>query len=197
MAKLKASTQSFTEIKEIVDDVVILSKGNACLIVELTATNFELLSAEEQNAKILAFSALLNSLSFPIQIVIRSNKLDISSYLKLLDNEASKSTNPKLAEQIIKYRGFVANLVKVNTILDKKFYIIIPFNSLESHSPFSHNFKEAAKTALHTKSSSLNSQFARLNLRAKVLRNDELIKLFYEIYNEEHAQTSTEGENKI
>lgn len=197
MAKLKASTQSFTEIKEIVDDVVILSKGNACLIVELTATNFELLSAEEQDAKILAFSALLNSLSFPIQIVIRSNKLDISSYLKLLDIEASKSTNPKLGQQIVKYRDFVANLVKVNTILDKRFYIVIPFNSLEGHSTFSHNFKEVAKTALHTKASSLNSQFGRLNLRARVLKNDDLVRLFYEIYNEEHIQTSMEGENKI
>ena len=196
MAKIKASTQSFTEIKEIVGDVIILSKGNACLIVELTATNFELLSGEEQDAKILAFSSLLNSLSFPIQIVIRSNKLDISSYLKLLDNEASKSTNPKLGGQIVKYRDFVANLVKVNTILDKKFYIIIPFNSLDGHSPFSHNFKEAAKTALHTKASSLNSQLSRLNLRARVLENDNLVKLFYEIYNEEHGETDTKEQNQ-
>lgn len=197
MAKIKASTQSFTEIKEISEDVIILSKGNACLIVELTATNFELLSGEEQDAKILAFSALLNSLSFPIQIVIRSNKLDISSYLKLLDNEASKNTNSKLAGQIVKYREFVANLVKVNTILDKKFYIVIPFNNLEGHSPFAHNLKEAAKTVLHTKAASLNSQLARLNLRARVLKNDDLVRLFYEIYNEEHTQVNAKEQNQL
>lgn len=184
MPRVSASTQSFTEIKEIVGDVVIFEKGNACLIFELTATNFALLSSEEQDAKILAFSALLNSLSFPIQIVIRSEKLDISSYLKLLDAEVSKKSNTKFGQQIQKYRNFVQDLVKVNTILDKKFYVIIPFTHLENPSLSSKNFVDSAKTALHSKASSLSSQLARLNLKSKILEGEELAKLFYDIYNE-------------
>lgn len=186
MAKLKtSSTQSFTGIKEIVGDVAIFSKGSACLIFEITATNFSLLSPQEQDAKIAAFSALLNSLSYPIQIAIRSKRLDISSYLRLLDDEVLKNPNQKLAQQVQKYRNFVAELVKVNTILDKKFYIVLPFTHLENPGGSSHNFKDAARASLHSKASSLSSQLSRLNLRSRILQNEELMKLFYDIYNEE------------
>ncbi len=180
----KASTQSFTGLKEIIGNVVVFQKNHACLIVELTATNFSLLSPQEQDAKILAFSALLNSLSFPIQISIRSQKLDISNYLLLLDQEAGKATNAKFADQIKKYRDFVGQMVKVNTILDKKFFIVIPFSSLENPRAASQNFNDTAVAALHSKASSLSSLLQRLNLRAKILEGEELVKLFYEIYNE-------------
>src|SRR5258708_2816896 len=188
MPKIKSSTQSFTGIKEIIGDIAVFSRGNACLIFEVTATNFTLLSPQEQDAKIAAFSALLNSLSFPIQISIRSKKLDISNYLKLLDEEVTKNPNQKLSLQIQKYRNFVAELVKVNTILDKKFYIVIPFTHLENPQASSHNFKGAARAALHSKASSLNSQLARLNLRSKILQNEELANLFYDVYNEEGSE---------
>src|SRR5665647_506424 len=98
--KINATTQKFTEIQDVVDDIVILTGGNACLVIEVTATNFALLSAGEQDSKIYSYAALLNSLSFPIQILIRSKKLDITSYLKLLDVEAKKTQNLMLAEQI-------------------------------------------------------------------------------------------------
>ncbi len=185
MAKIKnTSTQNFIRINKVLDDVVIFSDGNACLVIELTATNFSLLSAQEQDAKIYAYAALLNSLSFPTQIVIRSKRLDISSYLKLLDEEAAKTPNQKLSEQIKLYRGFVGELVKVNTILDKKFYIVIPYSHLEKIKA-GDNFEQTAKAALHSKASSLNSQLARLNLRSKILDGEGLVRLFYEIYNEE------------
>lgn len=178
----KATTQNFTEVKEIVGDVVIFSKGNACLIFELTATNFSLLSPIEQEAKIAAYASILNSLSFPIQILIRSKKLDISNYLKLLDAEVAKTQNTKLGVQIQKYRNFVAELVKVNTILDKKFYIILPYNHLEN--PTAKDAKLSATAALHTKASILSSQLGRLNLRFKILQGEELTRLYYDLYNE-------------
>ncbi len=180
----KASTQSFTQLKEIQGNVVLFKTNHACLVIELTATNFSLLSPQEQDAKILAFSALLNSLSFPIQIVIRSRKLDISNYLSLLDQEAGKAANSKFSEQIKKYKEFVGQMVKVNTILDKKFYIVIPFSGLENPKAASQNFNGAALAALHSKASSLSSLLQRLNLRARILEEEELVKLFYEVYNE-------------
>src|ERR1035437_2545217 len=125
------STQGFIGIKDIVDDIVIQEGGCACLVIEVSATNFALLSPEEQDGKIYAYASLLNSLSFPIQIVIRSKKLDITNYLKLLDVEKDKTQNTALAKQIGLYRDFVKELVKVNTVLDKKFYVIIPYSSLE------------------------------------------------------------------
>ncbi len=125
------STQKFIEIEDIVDDIIILRGGGACLVIEIEAANFGLLSAEEQDVKIYSYAALLNSLSFPVQIVIRSKKLNIANYLDLLEKEKTNSKNQLLANQIGLYKDFVAELVRVNTILDKKFFMIIPYSSLE------------------------------------------------------------------
>lgn len=188
------STQKFIEIIDIVGDIVIIKGGNACLVIEVQATNFALLSAEEQDAKIFAYSALLNSLSYPIQIVIRSKKLNIASYLKLLEEERLASKNPELSKQIGLYKDFVGELVKVNTILDKKFYIVIPYSSLEKgitgakeqvNTDSSQSFFLAgAQAALHSKAESLHAQFRRLNLKAETLDKERLIKVFYEIFND-------------
>lgn len=179
----RTSTQSFTEVKDIKEDIVLFERGHACLVIELSAVNFSLLSPEEQDSKIFAYASLLNSLSFPIQIVIRSKKLDISSYLRLLEVQSQKAQNEELQNKIKKYRDFVANLVKVNTILDKKFYMVIYYSFLEKLSKMG-SFDDAAKAALHSKASSLSSQLARLNLKTRILQKEELTQLFYDLYNE-------------
>jgi hypothetical protein len=196
------STQKFIEITDIVDDIALLSGGNACLIIEVKATNFALLSPEEQDAKIYAYASLLNSLSFPIQIVIRSKRLDISTYLTLLDGEKNKTQNPALATQISLYRNFVQELVKVNTVLDKKFYIIISYSSLEkgvsgASEAIGKSNQESlvleAKSSLHSKAESIHSQLVRLNLKAETLTKEKLTKLFYDIFNDaniEHPQSA-------
>ena len=213
--KNSASTQKFIEIKDIVDNVVVLAGGNACLIVEVKATNFALLSAEEQDAKIFSYASLLNSLSFPIQIVIRSKRLDITSYLKLLADEKDSTANPALSRQIGLYKDFVAELVKVNTILDKKFYIVISYSSLEkglkgakssvSSSSIQNDFMIGAKASLHSKAEGLLAQLGRLNLKAEILDKEKTTKLYYEIFNDssidhhetQHAtKTMTQGKEK-
>lgn len=175
----KATTQKFIEIQDIVDNIVLLSGGNACLVIEIQATNFSLLSQEEQDIKVLSYSSLLNSLSFSIQVFIRSKKIDISSYLRLLDDEFNKSQNQLLKNQIKLYKDFVAELIKVNTVLDKKFYIAIPYSGLEGG---------VAKSKLSTKAESLHAQLRRMNLPARTLSREELVKLFHEIYNGDFEQ---------
>lgn len=199
--KIHASTQKFIEIEDIADDIVVLSGSSACLVIEVTATNFALLSKDEQDSKIFAYASLLNSLSFPIQIFIRSKKLDISSYLKLLDGQAEQTQNQMLGSQIRLYRDFVQELVKVNTVLDKKFYIAISYSYLEkgigagasmakkSSSPKG-DFIAAAKESLHSKAQSIHSQLARLNLPAKTLDKEALVKLYYELFNGDSVQTN-------
>ena len=145
----------------------------------------------------------MNSLSFPIQIVIRSKKLDITNYLKLLDIERDKTQNASLAKQIGLYRDFVKELVKVNTVLDKKFYIVIPYSSLEKGAsgarealrPGSNqdSFVVGAKAALHSKAESIHSQLSRLNLKARTLDEEQLTKLYYNIFNDsviDHSQSA-------
>ena len=196
--KKNATTQKFIEIERVDEDVAILSDKHACLIIEVNATNFALLSKEEQDTKIFSYAALLNSLSFPIQIFIRSKKLDISAYLRLLESQAQQSQNQLLSSQIRLYRDFVKELVKVNTVLDKKFYIVLSHSSLERGVSAVRNtknsvpidFVSSSKTTLHSKAESVLSQLARLNLRAKTLPKDELIKLFYEIYNGDTVETN-------
>ncbi|MBI4096297.1 MAG: hypothetical protein HY425_01125 [Candidatus Levybacteria bacterium] len=177
--KNKSTTQKFIEIRDISDNIVFLANGNACLIIEIQAINFPLLSKEEQNTKALSYATLLNSLSFPIQIFIRSKKIDISSYLKLLDEEINKNQNQLLKSHIKLYRDFVAELVKMNTVLDKKFYIAIPYSGLEGGS---------AKAKLFSKAEGLHSQLKRMSLTSKTLDKENLVKLFYEIYNGDFEQ---------
>lgn len=194
--KIRASTQRFTEIEDIIGEVVLLWGGNACSIVEVKASNFALLSKEEQAAKISSYGSLLNSLSFPIQILIRNKRVDISSYLKFLDEEGQKTAilqNEKLKNYIKLYRDFVAEMTKVNIVLDKAFYIIIPYSHLERGAKGSlkkEDFLLSAKTALRTKADSLLSQLERLSLKARVLGKEELILLFYNLYNQEVSVSS-------
>jgi hypothetical protein len=182
--KTKATTQKFIEITDIVDNVVVLASGDACSVIEIKATNFALLSQEEQNIRVLSYASLLNSLNFPIQVFIRSKRIDISSYLRLLDEEVQKSQNELLKNQIKSYKDFVQELVKVNVVLDKKFYLIIPYTGLEGGIHASgDNFLLSAKEKLATKTDNLHEMLRRMNLSARTLNKAELVKLFHEIYN--------------
>jgi len=202
---IRGSTQQAIPIEDIKDDLVLLKDGSACLVLETTALNFGLLSESEQEATIYAYAALLNSLTFPIQILIRSQRKDISSYLELLAGAENSQTNPLLKNQIKKYRRFVEETVKKNNVLDKRFYIVIPFSSLELgvkqalgasllprklKLPFSKGYiLEKAKTALYPKRDHLLRQLSRIGLSGRQLTTHELISLFYEIYNPEISES--------
>ena len=182
--KQKATTQKFIEISDIIDNVVLFASDNACSVIEVQAINFALLSKEEQNAKVFAYSSLLNSLSFSIQIFIRSKKIDISSYLKLLEEEAKKNQNELLKNNIDRYKTFVQELVRVNEVLDKKFYIVLSYTGFEGGIGVTRdNFYPSAKKDLAMKETSINSMLHRMNLTARTLDKEELIRLFHEIYN--------------
>ncbi len=186
---IRGTTQDFLEIADIRDDLVLLRDGSVALIIKVSAVNFGLLSEREQEAIIYAYAGFLNSLNFSIQILIRSQKKDISSYVAKLDEEKRKQTNPLLAGQIESYRNFILQTVKENKVLDKKFYIVVPFSSLEL-GPKSvakklpiEDIMQKAKTTLAPKRDHVLRQLSRLGLRSKQLLTSELIELFYEIYN--------------
>lgn len=196
---IKGTTQDNLQIADIADDFVILKDGSAVLIIRVMAVNFGLLSEQEQEAIIYAYAGLLNSLNFAIQIVIRSQQKDISSYVDQLDTAATQQKNPLLKEQIMKYRQFIVQTVKQNNVLDKKFYIAIPFSYLElgiakstggalsrkkRGLPFPvQTIVERARVSLLPKRDHILRQLGRLGLRAKQMTNPELIELFYDIFN--------------
>lgn len=195
---IRSTTQLFTEIEDIDHDLVLCTDGSCALVIATSAVNFGLLSEKEQEGLIYAYAGLLNSLSFPIQIFIRSQHKDVTAYLKLLEDreEKLKAKSPKLAENIHSYRTFVAAMVKEKDVLDKKFYIVIPFSNLELGTtkvlfgskknglPYPKSYiLERAEIVLLPKRDHIIRLLARLGLRSNQLSNDALIKLFFTIYN--------------
>lgn len=194
---IRSSTQVFTEIEDIDHDVVMFRDGSCALIITTTAVNFGLLSEKEQGAMIYAYSGFLNSLSFPVQIIVRSQHKDITHYLGLLEEQEAQQKNPKLAKSIHDYRLFVAATVKEKEVLDKKFYVAIPFASLELGPapsvlfgskarglPYPREFiYERATTVLTPKADHILRLLARLGLRGRQLTNEQLIRYFFLAYN--------------
>lgn len=128
---MEIPTQHHLLVSDITNDVVLTKEGGAALVLETSALNFSLLSGKEQEAITYAYAAFLNSLSFPVQILIRSQRKDVSTYLNFLKEEASKQTNSKLAGLMNSYQEFVTQIVKKKNVLEKEFYIIIPFSPYE------------------------------------------------------------------
>lgn len=193
---IKASTQQFVEIEEIRDDIVLLKDLSVCVVIEVGAVNFWLLAAEEQNSIIYAYAGLLNSLSFPTQILILSKKMDISSYLEYLNALIIKQRSELIKQRLISYTNFIKNMVKKNTILEKRFFFVVPFSPLElgiSGANTSALNKEyvisRAKTSLYPKRDHLVRLLSKTGLRAKIMDKQSLVELFYNLYNPSNTGT--------
>ncbi len=194
---IRSSTQAFTEIEAIDQNIVMFIDGSCALVISASAVNFGLLSEKEQDMLITSYAGLLNSLSFPIELLIRTQHKDVTAYLRLLEDQERKQKSPRLAKSIHDYRLFVASTVKEKDVLDKNFYIIIPFSSLElgiSTNVLFANKKrglpypkqyifERALTVLNPKRDHLTRLLNRVGLQAHQLTNEQLVKLFFASYN--------------
>ncbi len=201
---IQSTTQQFLDIFDITNDLVIMKDGAASLIITVNAINFGLFAEEEQDAVIYAYAGLLNSLNYPIQIVIRSQTKDVTAYLQLLKEQEDQSP-PEKKERIRRYRAFVSELIHEGNVLDKKFYVVIPATALEMgllppqtvipgvkkidiSTVERSQILEKAKNILEPKRDHLISQFARIGLQARQLPTEEIIQLFYASYNPEAAE---------
>ncbi len=197
---LTATSVEFIPIADITEDIIVYKDGGAAIVMESTSLNFGLLSEKEQQAVIAAYAALINSLSFSIQIVVRSERKDITSYMNYLAVFAQKITNPKLAFVMRSYRQFILDTVKKKNVLGKRFYVVIPFSPLElgiaksalsltkraGPLPYPKSYVvKRAKVSLYPRRDHLMRQAKRLSITLKQLSTDELIKLYYHLYNPE------------
>lgn len=187
---VKSSTQSFVEIEDIKDDIILLKDYSAAVVVEVGAVNFWLLSTEEQSAMIYAYASLLNSLSFPTQILILSKKMDVSSYLDYLDGKISQQPEELIKTRLRSYKDFIKAVVKKNTVLEKRFFFAVPFSTLEmgvsgvnTKSLNKEYVFSRAKTSLYPKRDHLIRLLSKIGLRASVLQKQELTELFFNLYN--------------
>ena len=197
-APIKSTTQEFIPVADIKDNLVIFKDGGVALIMETTSLNFSLLSEKERQAVILSYAALLNSLSFPIQIIVKSERKDISSYMDYLDTQTSKLTNEKLQPLFENYKTFINESIKKKNVLGKRFFVIVPFSPLElgiaksfasvtkrkGPLPYTKSYVlKKAKVTLMPKKDHLVRQMNRLGMKLKQLNTNELIELVYITYN--------------
>ncbi|MBN1494188.1 hypothetical protein JW911_00435 [Candidatus Peregrinibacteria bacterium] len=198
-----SSAQLYLRIAEIRDDTVVLKNGGIRSILDVTSINFNLKSEDEQNAIIYSYQNFLNSLEFPIQIIVRSRKLDIDNYIDELNGLGEKQTNELLQRQTYEYMDYIQRLVEYADIMEKQFLVVVPYDPFRAVKPnvlqrFFQNmqpkdsFAEVQKRhkeflqlkkGLNQRINVVKSGLESCGLQVNQLKTHDLIELFYEIYN--------------
>ncbi|HLM84403.1 MAG TPA: hypothetical protein VK254_04330 [Candidatus Bathyarchaeia archaeon] len=199
-AAMGKAAQAFVDVAEIKDGVVVLKNGTLRAVLMVSSINFDLKSTQEQEAIVANYQNFLNSLDFPIQVVISSRKLDINPYLAMLSIKEKEQPNELLRFQIAEYRDFVKNMVDASNIMAKSFFIIIPFALTEAKKE---GFIDRIRTAINPRQIMLEKKmefenyksqlFQRVDhvmaglagtgIRMAPLSTEELIELYYNAYN--------------
>ncbi len=208
-----ASTQRFLPIGEIRDDTVLLKNGGFRAVVKVNAVNFNLKSEIEQQGIIAGYQSFVNTLLFPIQIFVRSSRLNIDPYIKKLREQANKHTSELLKNQTFDYANFMEKLVNVAEIMQKGYYIIIPVDSqtksqrgilsrfvdwlnvddtkaraLQRHRDF-----QTYGKVLRDRVTLIQSGLETIGITIKRLNTGELTQLYYSIYNPDTSQKEKFG----
>lgn len=202
-SKLSA-TQVHLPIAEIKENTVLLKDGTLRSVLLVSSVNFALKSDDEQKAIISAYVGFLNSIDFPLQIVIQSRRLQIQSYLDQLAKQEREQTNELLQVQIADYRSFVQELVEIGQITTKRFYVVVPYDPLSNKKKsFWSRLKEVLKPALavRLKAERFTQRKSDLEVRLRQvvgglegigltvapLDTQALIELYYSTYNPDIA----------
>lgn len=204
-------TQAYLPIAEIKDGVVILKDGTIRAVMIVSSLNFALKSEDEQNAIISAYVGFLNSLDFPVQIIVQSRRLQIKPYLEQLQEIERNQTNELLRVQIADYRAFVSELVEIGQIMTKRYYVVVPYDPLSNKKKsFFSRFKEVLKPMvsirlkderfekrkedLDTRVRQVEGGLSSIGLSAIRLDTQALIELYYSTYNPDIAYAETLGD---
>jgi hypothetical protein len=205
------STQNVLQIAEIRDGIVIMNDGTFRSVVMAKSINFDLMSPQEQEAVEYSYQGFLNSLYFPVQIFIRSQRVDLQPYIEKLDKIRTEHDNMLLAYLMEDYINYIDQLSQHTNIMDKKFYIVVPyfpqtdvqkvlgqsknfftglgqmFSSREQHVTINEADLETAKTELRNRVQSLLAGLMQCSIQALPLDTQELIELYYDTYNPDTA----------
>lgn len=198
------SSQDFVPIKEIRDNVLVLKDGSYRMLLMTSALNFALKSSDEQTAVIIQYQNFLNSLDFSVQIFVQSRSLNIEPYLETLRQREKEQTNELLKIQMKEYVDFVREFVATTSIVNKSFYIVVPYSSgslSAAHNPISDLFAkffpgnkakassasqekfEECKIQLQQRVGSIIQGLSRVGIRSAPLKTEEIIELFFKLYN--------------
>lgn len=208
-------TQSYLDIAEIRDDMVLLKDGTVRAVLLVSSLNFALKSQDEQQAIIQAYMQFLNSLEYPLQIVVQSRKMNIDAYLQAMRDQLKTQQNELLKTQIRDYVAFVGQLVDLGSIMTKRFYVVVPYDPItdkkknfftrlgEVLSParilrLKRSAFEARKKSLDERTGLLMGNLNSMNLQSVRLDTQGLIELYYSVYNPDVAEVQKLSDvNKI
>lgn len=202
------SVQRYLDIAEIRDGAVILKNGGLRAALMVSSINFALKSQDEQEAIIYHFQNFINSLDFSVQILINSRKLNIEDYYSALLVREKEQPNELLKIQIAEYRNFIKGLVEMSNIVSKNFYVIVPYSAAEDFAQLGKGFLGglAGKRSVEQKFTFKEEEFdknrgqlwqrvehvanglAGVGIRTTPLNTQELIELFYMLYNPEISE---------
>lgn len=214
------STQRYLPFSEIRDNLIMMKDGSSRMILRVHALNFNLKSTEEQDAILMSYQRFLNSLNFPIQIIIRSLKVDIEAYINRLKNLALKQDNSLLQEQTYRYIDFLTNLIDLAQIMKKEFFIIVPYDFENNESVRKTDLfgvfrsfwsalaqeesvvdirnnrirLEKLRKGNYERLSTVKMSLDSIGLKADEVKKEELIKLVYNYYN---PRLKTENSLKV
>ncbi|MDD5606038.1 MAG: hypothetical protein PHR51_01790 [Patescibacteria group bacterium] len=194
--KKPTSTQKFLPVEEIRDGVIVLKDGSMRTVLMVNAINFNLKSRDEQDALLANYQNFINSLSFPVQIVVQSRTLDLDKYLSDLNTKVASQSNALLRNQTQDYIEFVRELIGVANIMSKTFYVVIPysltpiakgfwsslFGGSQGNIPTGKKFEDA-KTKIIEQTQLTSSGLTSLGLSNIQLNTQEVIELLYSSYN--------------
>lgn len=199
----KASTQKFIPIENIRNDVVVLRGGKIRSVLQVSSINLALKSQEEQEAVIYTYQNFLNSLDFPIQILINSRLMNIEGYIQNLEGMVLKQETQLLKMQTQEYINFIRRFVEQANIISTDFFIIVPYSLLEADigkggagERFKSLFGKSSnlgaadiekfqyhRSQLMQRVDFISSGLHRIGLTVNALNTKQLISLYWNIYN--------------
>lgn len=200
MANLGTPAQQFVPVKEVRDGIAVLKDGSMAIIVMVTSINLSLKSSEEQRATLAQFQSFLNTLDFPIQIIIQSRRYDIRPYILTLQNRLREQIEPLLQVQTREYIQFVQSFTDQVNIMHKSFFVSIPyvppvlsqqkglgkifsfFNKTNPQIQTVNSFEEQ-RTQLEERVNVVEQGLSRIGLRVAQLSTEEVIELLYKTFN--------------
>ena len=203
-------TQKYLDIAEIKEDIVIMKDGTIRAVLLVSSINFALKNVDEQNAIVQAYMGFLNSINFPLQILIQSRRMNIDDYLARLVEAEKSQQNELLRNQIADYRDYVKQLVVLGDIMGKRFYVVVPFDPAAASQEGGETYQRknffarlselltpAAAIRMSEKRFKDNRQklelrvnsvvggLSSMSLSAVQLDTQSLIELYYTVYNPE------------
>ena len=199
MATIGTPAQQFIPVQEVRDGIVVLKDGSLCMVVLVSSINLSLKSYDEQRATLMQFQNFLNTLDFPIEIVIQSRKYDIRPYILTLENRLKEQSEALLQVQTREYIQFIESFTDQVNIMRKSFFVSIPyippilsqqkglnkiFSMLRKTTPVDtiSSFEEQ-RSQLEERVSVVEQGLSRVGLRVAQLGTEEVIELLYKTFN--------------